>query len=182
MLYINFTFPIGEPGWGSGYPKGSQADLEITLEEKETVSPHLSTDLQELLIATKLSISGNIWRPDKSDIFSGGQNSEEIKKLFPGNEMVQKIIRIWERWHLNDLKSGTNKQDEILNQYKEDNPDWRYSYTEACDILKRNDLYIDRDYKYGYAWLTEELPQEVIDFITSLASVTSGAFIENKES
>jgi hypothetical protein len=82
------------------------------------------------------------------------------------DEMMTKLLEIWERWHLNDMKAGTPKQEAFIREWKKEN---RYDYTKACDALaKAGLLYVEHGYKYGSAWLTEEVPQNVIDWLFNL--------------
>ena len=67
----------------------------------------------ELLDGAKgkiLSICGSIWNPRGSDIYSGGQNIDEIAKIFSHNKKVQKIREIWDRWHLNDMRTSADEK------------------------------------------------------------------------
>jgi len=74
------------------------------------------------------------------------------------------FLDIWKKWHLNDMKAGTPKQEEALK-------DCPFTdYTERCGWLRGLGLYDDNGYKYGTAWLKVELPKEVIDFINALPS------------
>jgi len=82
---------------------------------------------------------------------------------------------VWERWHLNDLRAGTPIQETFIRIAIEDG--WKYEYKEACAKLKDAGIYEIDGYKYGHSWLTEEVPQDVIDFLkglpTSLVSAPS---------
>ena len=54
--------------------------------------------------------SGNIWNERKTDIYSGGQNLDTIKEYLPNNTQVQEIVKVWEKWHLNDMKPNCKHQ------------------------------------------------------------------------
>ena len=81
-------------------------------------------------------------------------------------DMVTELNRVWERWHLNDLRAGTPSQELHLRIAKDNG--WKYSYEEACAMLKNAGLYEINGYKYGHSWLTEEIPQYVITFLDKL--------------
>ena len=56
-------------------------------------------------------------------------------------------------------------QEDFVREWKKSN---KYEYLKVCEVLKENNLYEIDGYKYGYKWLTEEVPQEVIDWLFSL--------------
>lgn len=121
-----------------------------------------------------LSICGSIWNSLHTDIVSGGQNIDEIASLFPHNERVQRVKEVWKRWHLNDLKAGSPKQEEYLknNPITSSYPESHYEKT--CKVLAKKGLNPDPDYicsgkpyEYGSAWLKEKLPLEIIKEVES---------------
>lgn len=83
-------------------------------------------------------------------------------------ELANQFVSYWSDWHLNDMQAGTPKQTAFIENYKASHPDWRYDYTEVCNILKEANIYDDDGYKYGTAWLSVEVPSEVIDFLDNL--------------
>ena len=89
----------------------------------------------------------------------GGQCQDHIK---PANHAQQQLLDIWNKWHLNDMKAGTEKQEELLNSsefesFKQLN-NVKDGYSLACDFLESKNLLIDDGYKYGTAWLARNLP------------------------
>jgi hypothetical protein len=92
---------------------------------------------------------------------------------------MDKLLEVWERWHLNDLKAGTPAQEAFIDVHKHefDRLDW---YGDACKMLQAVDLLVaehepeqmvwgvGRGYRYGTAWLSEEVPSEVIEFLFGL--------------
>lgn len=79
---------------------------------------------------------------------------------------ILKLLDIWDRWHLNTMRAGTPRQQEILRPWLKRTPN--KDYTEQCDYLFSHGLLIDDGYKYGTAWLYEPLPDDVITFISGL--------------
>ncbi len=79
---------------------------------------------------------------------------------------ILKLLDIWDRWHLNTMRAGTPRQQEIIRPWLKRNPN--KDYTEQCDYLFSHGLLIDDGYKYGTAWLYEPLPDDVITFISGL--------------
>jgi hypothetical protein len=133
--------------------------LDITLncqpEERVTI------DLEKIKGVATLSISGRIGR----NAICCGQIQDELRQgLITGDftpedfDAVWALLEIWDRWHLNDLKAGTRKQEAILDRYKVKVGRDNLGYEEQVRILKHNDLLEDSGYRYGSAWLTEPMP------------------------
>lgn len=84
----------------------------------------------------------------------------------------QKIYDLWERWHLNDMRAGSPKQEAFI---KANIPEGARGYENVCKKLKESNLledesyiYNGKPYKYGTAWLKEEIPAEVVAEIKAL--------------
>jgi len=83
-------------------------------------------------------------------------------------EMLVKFLEIWDRWHLNDMKAGTVKQEDYLRSLTFPGGD---HYTWALQVLGDAGLNPDPDtfdYQYGSRWLKEEVPESVIAFLEQL--------------
>lgn len=133
-----------------GENKKNKVTLEVELKQKEK--------------GICLSICGNIWNRNCSDIVAGGQCSDTIKMFFSHDKKIMRIVEIWERYHLNDLKAGTPKQEKFIEEWTKGN---KYEYAKVCEALKQEGIYIDNGYKYGSKWLFEEIPQNIIEEIKS---------------
>jgi hypothetical protein len=64
----------------------------------------------------------------------GGQNLEEIATAYPDDVMVQRIVKVWRRYHLNAMNAGLPVQSQAIE-------DWQaagnqYDYGEACKHLE----------------------------------------------
>ena len=145
----------------------------ITLEvEIKTVESERSTiDLEDITEYKVLAITGELRE------FTGGRPSlscsGQIKdEMITKNKTKLRLIEIWQRWHLNDQKSGTRKQNECLDNWKDRPKGW--SYEEDCQYLKEHSLYNDNGYRYGTAWLVEILPDEIMKEIDILCSKLGG--------
>lgn len=91
------TIELGTmPGDGWGYRSRLPVEIEVEIRDTEK--------------GPELSICGDIWRPNRSDIVSGGQNLEEIGQAFPRDAKVQRIVEVWRRWHLNTMRAGCEHQ------------------------------------------------------------------------
>lgn len=98
------------------------------------------------------------------------QQQEAIKSYrdrVPPAELCDfdRLLSIWDTYHLNDLTSGTITQEEALSEWKKSN---KYDYAAACKYLESLGILEDRGYKYGTGWLCKPVPQEDIDFLLSL--------------
>lgn len=122
----------------------------------------------------------------------GGQCIDTIAKAYPADAMVQRIARVWERWHLNDMRAGTFEQEEALKKVADGGEPWKDAqydhshYTWALFVLKALNLYavpvtpelkasalggFDGDvYTYGARWLCEPIPAEIVAEIESWAT------------
>lgn len=134
----------------------------------------------------RLSMCGNM-------AGSGGQIVDQIK---PANQPQKDLIEIWQMWHLNDMHAGTPEQENALNseefeifckrfeaegraQKEEVNLDFSH-YTMARQYLNSKGLYIvdynGERYAYGSAWLTRELPGNIIERLENICALIGGEF------
>lgn len=112
---------------------------------------------------------------------SSGQISDDLTdvSLVPDEGFeysdILKIQSIWKRWHMNDARAGTPKQEDFIREWMLTN---EYSYDKACEALSNAGLLFDNGYKYGSAWLKEELPTEVIKYLFSLPAVSGTSWYD----
>jgi hypothetical protein len=128
----------------------------------------ITAEIDICLNGVRLSICGTVFegeklRKDERNLIAGGQCLEDCAPIIP-----LPLLAIWRRWHLNDMRAGTMKQETFLREYRENHPDCRMSYEFACQVLSGADLLEDDGYRYGTAWLKEELPEGVIAYLESL--------------
>jgi hypothetical protein len=152
----------------SGPYVGQEVGLQLEIRET-TNKLHRTTDLQNITDYLELSICGHVWDLSRYDYDTCGQCIDTIRECFPKNKRVQRICDIWEKWHLNDLNAGTDRQTEAIEGWKARGN--KYEYTAVCDYLKEINLYADRGYRYGNEWLVRPLPQSVIDEILVLLKI-----------
>lgn len=104
-----------------------------------------------------------------------GQVYEYLTKDTPAYGYKRKdcfrLKQAWQRWHLNDMRAGTPKQEEAVRKWRPtaDDP----SYDAACKMLESINLLVDGDYRYGTAWLKEEVPLDVLEWLFSLPGTGS---------
>ena len=122
----------------------------------------------------KFSMSAQIWNPKKTDIYAGGQCVDEVAAYFPENKIAQRMVEVWQEWHLNDLTAGSPKQEAAVKQWRINNNNHQWAYNEICEYLKSIDLLVDKSflhnskpYSYGSAWLKTEIPLEIQNEVKS---------------
>ena len=71
-------------------------------------------------------------------------------------ESAARLSEVWERWHLNDRRAGCEHQRALGWKSYDDHP------SEPCP---------ECGYKYGSAWLREEVPADVLAWLQSLPTV-----------
>ena len=116
------------------------------------------------------SVRGNIWNHIKSDIYSGGQNLDTIKK-YVKSKLFLEIFRLWKLYHLNNRHAGTLEQEQALDEWLKTN---KYDYNKACDYLKSIGKYEvmhnNKPYKYGHGWIYFPIPDNDLAIIKNLLS------------
>lgn len=115
----------------------------------------------------EFSVCGSIWNPSKTDTYCSGQCLDEIAKYIK-NPLFIEIYGLWKKYHLNGLHAGTPEQEEAIKKMGSR----QYNYKTVCEYLKNIDLYEvmytglsvgriyeNELYKYGTAWLVQEIPE-----------------------
>ncbi len=100
---------------------------------------------------------------------------DNITKPAPGID-IKKLQEIWDRWHLNDMRAGCEHQRKNWNTSEEirfpngqvKTAGWVKETEHPKGLLSKPCE--ECGYKYGSAWLFEEVPQEVINYLESLPS------------
>ena len=176
------TFNFGKIDYmGRGW-KDCAVDVTIWLEEKggEKVldkDGNFTGDYCNKYI--EFTASGNIWNHCHSNIYSGGQNLDEIAKYIK-TPLFQKIHTLWEKYHLNGLHAGTPEQEEAIAAWKAEGN--KYDYNKACEMLKNCGLYEvplnanligtrkadGEPYRYGHGWVISNIPEKDLEEIKKL--------------
>lgn len=99
-------------------------------------------------------------RGRERDVTECGQCCNRIAGYFPEDKRAARMVEIWERYHLNDMRAGTPGQEGAIKAFKA--MGWKYDYSEACAKLAAIGLNPDKGYEYGHAWLFEEIPADII--------------------
>ena len=144
---------------------------------RRTCAAEVTMEYRKTETGTELSICGSIWNHLHTDIYSGGQNLDTMKKYLAANKTFMRLYRLWKGWHLNGLHSGTAKQEAAVDEWLKQTGG-NYDYTAACEHLKSIGLYVDtladnetlscetetanrNHYEYGHGWIHVAIPAEV---------------------
>lgn len=133
----------------------------------------------------ELSICGDIWNARQTDCLCGGQCLDtiaEYRDQLREPELFDTIYDFWKRYHLNSMHAGTPEQEAAIEIWKQQGN--KYDYAAACDMLKELGLYEvnytglsvgrrydNEPYRYGSAWLVQELPGDVLIRVEHMLSV-----------
>lgn len=126
-----------------------------------------SVDIEVTLKEGRLSICGTVYTGTKllkseRNLISAGQCLDECRDIIP-----PQLATVWDQWHLNDMKAGTKAQELLLEPVRDSFNRLKW-YEEACEYLKSLNMYEHNGYRYGSAWLKEELPASVVEYISTL--------------
>ena len=99
---------------------------------------------------------------------------EHIADFAPGwnRSTVAHFLKVWGRYHLNDMKAGSAVQEEYLRTNPIPREEYAYPkshFVVASERLAAAGLNPDPDgYKYGTAWKREEIPADALQFLAAL--------------
>ena len=150
---------------------GTCADGDVFIEVKWT--------------GTRLSITG-VEGPKRNGDARGGCGQivydaaqQAALSLAPGwdRTLIARLFEVWDRWHLNDVRAGSPRQSEFRRAHP-DQFDVKYPvdhFANACGVLTRAGLNPDPEYlldgepyRYGSAWLHEDVPDDALAFLRGL--------------
>lgn len=176
------TFNFGKIDYMDRGRKDCAVDVTIELEEKggeEVFDRNGNFTGKYCNKYFEFTAVGNIWNHLHMDIYSGGQNLDEIAKHVK-TPLFQKIYTLWEKYHLNGIHAGTPEQEKAVEEWKAKGN--KYNYAEACGMLKNCGLYevpLNADligtrkadgkpYKYGHGWVIFNIPENDLKEIKAL--------------
>ena len=88
-------------------------------------------------------------------------------------EKVERLAAIWDRWHLNDMRAGSEAQEAWLREHRaEYEAQTLDHYVWAKAELAKAGLQPDNGYSYGSSWMTEEVPLEVLAELHSMPAAS----------
>ena len=84
---------------------------------------------------------------------------------------MKRVQYVWERYHLNDMKAGSPRQEAYLAGYRQAHRDsnsganWDECYDTRKDLLEKAGLQPDHthnNYSYGSGWLALPIPDDIL--------------------
>lgn len=145
--------------------------IEITISEQIGDDNTETIDLKTVSgVYYCFSMSGSTREKEFRGGQSWGQCRQQMEEdgLFASKDL-QRLAKLWERWHLNYLNAGTRKQRAKIRK-----AGFIGQYEQQLETL--GDLATDRGYKYGEWWLVEILPEKVFGEVTALVERLGGVW------
>lgn len=112
------------------------------------------------------TVSANVWNSKKTDILMGGQCLDDLLPYFENNKLFVEIYRLWKLYHLNDLHTGTKKQEDFLINHHVKN--WASEYDKTCKFLSKNNMLYDKGVKFGTTWHYWDIPKKDLQEIKKI--------------
>lgn len=156
---------------------GYTIEILVTLERRKCTDR--SIDLKPVSNFMVATFSGSI--AAKSRRICIHQIVPTIKDLkldkHPG---IAQLCALWQRWHLNESRSGTRLQLKILEAYGYVRGSGA-TYAEKCKVLRDAGKLNDRGHEFGMGFLAEPMPLVVQDEIRAVVASLGGKFRERTE-
>lgn len=128
----------------------------------------------------EFTASGSVWNARQTDCLTCGQCLDTIAEYI-ADPVFAEIYKLWKQYHLNGMHAGTPEQEAAVNEWKAAGN--KYDYMAACEYLKSINMYEvnctvlsggrrynNEPYRYGSAWLIQELPGDVLIRLEHLLS------------
>ncbi len=142
--------------------------------ENRGTRDHRASITWQLSADGEFTMQADLLQPNKRDSVICGQCVDRIAAYFPQNAKAQRMLAIWERWHLNHMRAGSPAQEAYLREhvvtvsYPATHFDVASKALAAAGLNPDpNYLHNGKPYIYGTAWLAEEMPPEVLAEIQS---------------
>lgn len=97
-------------------------------------------------------------------------------------ETIARLAEIWDTWHLNRMQAGSPAQTAHLETltfpgYPTNHYDWaKEQLAEAGLQPDPSYIHNDKPYSYGSAWLSIEVPDDVVEWLRALPAGTTKEF------
>ncbi len=146
------------------------------IENKRKHSVEITIEVKDKEGRAVLSMCGDVWLPGRRDIIMGGQMQDSIHAMLTiaaySKESIDKLLAIWDRWHLNDMRAGCEHQRATWNVAKPlqvtirgkketKSAGWVTESEHPEGLLSKPCA--ECGYRYGSQWLYEPLPDSIVD-------------------
>lgn len=149
---------------------GGYVVVDVELENERNRGDWQTIDHGTVTDPLTLSITGEAYaRGDRrGDPSRAGQCVEALGDIVTpaagwSLEEIAELRGIWERWHLNTVRAGCAHQTVIVHEESTYGPRLNLE-----GITAHPDNACPAGYRYGSAWLTEELPADVLERVRHL--------------
>lgn len=153
--------------------------------------PRTKVDVTIRWDGSRLGITGTTWRNPNWDVDSAGQIVDQLPEVdqlaIPAADRDE-LVEVWNRWHLNDMRPDCEHQRALgwherrIDPSKPSNVYGKHFEGQRHDSWNllgwvRPDERPDGlmgvpcpecGYKYGTAWLHEDVPEDVLEFLASV--------------
>jgi hypothetical protein len=152
---------------------GDRVYVRVEFRHHTFETEHETIDHAPIDAVTELSISGHRKRYRTNVEDGGGQNRDDLRAVTrpaPGwtLEELSELADLWQRWHLNAMKAACAHQ--MAAEVPEGTPwDQRTGY-----VLANTPACPETGYRYGHAWLVEQIPPAVVNQLYRLADKLDG--------
>lgn len=150
---------------------GQDGDMRTTTEGEPYTGPFV-----------RFCVIGTTQDPEMGvDKIWSGQIQERIweeldryQELYVSRKWLERILELWGRYHMNDMKAGTEAQLEIVASADKRRDQWHGCLEDwtvhrfYCEVLKTCGLYYDRGHEYGGRDFLRVIPEEDLDEILTL--------------
>lgn len=156
---MNRTISFGKIDWYGHGRRNCRVEVKLRLED---------TDQGAVFAA-----GANVWNPRGTGIVCGGQCLEELVPFIP-DPAFQEIVRLWRRYHRNDMHAGTPEQEAEVKRWLDGR---RYDYPAVREHLREVGLltveHEGKPYTYGTGWLFEPIPTDDLARIRAIIDPNS---------
>lgn len=147
---------------------GNAVYVTINLTERAGTFKTINHETVETI--TRVSVSGGIRDGRRQDYSACGQIVEDVAAVWdlaPGwtADDLASLVSVWRRWHLNDMRAGCSHVPA---------PVWEHGPYGRQPDLKNTPACHETGYRYGHAWLVEEVPADVVAELARLTALPTG--------
>ena len=89
-----------------------------------------------------------------------GQCLDFMNDYLKGDEVWDRVYRLWKAHHLNDMHAGTERQEEFIEMGIRSGDLLSHNYDEVKEFLIKWGMYEDDWYEYWSQWLYRPIPAD----------------------